>query len=288
MKLKTLLTVLAMLCISLFVVACGGGEETTADPGTQAPGATTTKATTTKKTTTKKSTTTKVTTTTVTTTLAPDYMSKLPTALPNNETFEIHTRIGLDTIDDYLAIEGVKYANMTWDAQGIYGGSCNFGCSMTAGSNGTPNRAECYVSFADSVDPAGMKGVMWYVDFSRVDPNTEKGGPCTSITLGNNTYRSNLGDGSNTGLGKATGYYYNNGEWVQTTNVNSCRMEVPHGFKGWVYVPLTSYNGAGELYDGTTGIGIEGKWIQGINLYTDYYVYSDVKTLTFDEVLFVK
>ena len=281
MKLKTLLMIIAMLCISLFAVACGGGDDTTTAAGTDAPAATTTAKETTKKTTTKKTTTTKATTTTVTTTLAPDYMTKLPASLPNNQTFEIHTRIGLDTADDYLSIDGHKFTNMTWDAQGIYGGSCNFACDLEDG------RAECTVSLADSISPLGMKGVMWYIDFSRVDPNTAKNGPCTSITLGKNTYRSNLGDGSAAGLGQATGYYYLNGEWVTTTNVNSCRMEVPHGFKGWVYVPLTSYNGAGELYDGTTGVGIEGKWINAINLYTDYYTYSDAKTLTFDEILFV-
>ena len=61
MKLKTLLMVVAMLCVSLFVVACGGGDDTTATPGTNAPGATTTKAQTTKTTTTKKTTTAKKT-----------------------------------------------------------------------------------------------------------------------------------------------------------------------------------------------------------------------------------
>ena len=99
MKLKTLFAVLSLLCISLFIVACDSADGTTAAPATTTP-ATTTAATTTAATTkincNRCTTTSRKKITTVTTTLAPDYMSKLPASLPHNETFEIHTRIGLD------------------------------------------------------------------------------------------------------------------------------------------------------------------------------------------------
>ena len=285
MKLKTLLMVVAMLCVSLFVVACGGGDDTTATPGTQAPGATTTKAqtTTTKKTT--KTTTSKVTTTTVTTTLSPDFFTKIPAKLPNNETYEIHTRYGLDAENDYLSFTGEKYTNLQWINNGIYGNAISFACSMTA-DKGNPNRAEGTLNLMDPLQMQGVKGVLWYVDFSKLSKNpaqTNVGdGVCTSVTLEGNTYRSNLG-----GNGTSTGYYLKDGEWVQTTNVNACRMNVPDKFAGWLYVPLSSYGGAGDLYDATTGIGNE-KFITKFNLYTDGYTYTDQASVVFDEIIFVK
>ena len=70
---------------------------------------------------------------------------------------------------------------------------------------------------------------------------------------------------------------------------------VPESFVGsHDYIPGETGFRLGEngkwvkTYDGTTGIGIEGKWIKDVRLYTDYYVYSDQKSITFDEVLFVK
>ena len=284
MKLKTLLMVVAMLCVSLFVVACGGGDDTTATPGTQAPGATTTKAqtTTTKKTT--KTTTKKTTTTTVTTTLSPDFFTKIPAKLPNNESYEVGVRIGLEAAEDYLALDGVKYVNLGFSNTGIYGNAFKMGCSMTAGSGGTPNRAEVEVQLFDPFSPEGLKGILWYVDFSEVDPHSDASKlPCTSITVNRNEFRSNK-DGD-----RATrGYYLKDGEWVQTVNVNACRMEVPVGFKGWLYVPFTSYTGEGVLYDSVTGLGIEGKFVTAVRLYTDNYTYSDQKGIVFDEVIFVK
>ena len=288
MKLKTLLMVVAMLCVSLFVVACGGGDDTTATPGTNAPGATTTKAQTTKTTTTKKTTTSKVTTTTVTTTLSPDFYTKIPAKLPNNETYTINTRVGLESENDYLSFgsgEG-KIANIVWGTPcGIYGNGLSFACSMTAGTNGTPNRAEGNLKLVDPIFPTGIKGVLWYVDFSKMEVDTAKEGPCASVTINGNKYRSNK---NGTGAGLNIGYYLKDGEWVQTTNVNSCRMQLPQGFAGWVYVPLTSYSGEGTLYDSTTGLGIEGEFITDMNLYTDHYVYSDTKSIVFDEILFVQ
>ena len=279
MKLKTLLMVVAMLCVSLFVVACGGGDDTTATPGTQAPGATTTKAqtTTTKKTT--KTTTTQVTTTTVTTTLSPDFFTKIPAKLPNNETYEIGFRMGLESEDDFVSVTG-NYDNGKFTTTGaIFGNAWSFECSAAKIAAGSAQRMESYMDLLDPFDVEGVKGVLWYVDFSNVTMNTAGAGNATSTTFNDNKWRSNK-EG-------AIGYYLKDGEWVQTANVTSCRMSIPSGFAGWVYVPITSYTGEGELYDGTTGKGLS-NYITRVRLYTDGYVYETGKTIIFDEVLYVK
>ena len=101
MKLKTLLLVVAILCVSLFVVACGDDVETTAGGEGEATTteATTTVATTTKATTTKKTTT--ATTTAAATGIPSELTSLLPTKLPDNTTPDILHRISFDTEDDY-------------------------------------------------------------------------------------------------------------------------------------------------------------------------------------------
>ena len=195
----------------------------------------------------------------------------------------MHTRLGLDSASDYAGFgsgEG-KCTNVTWSSTGaVAGNALSFACSMTANTGGTPNRAEGTLTLKESVSSEGIKGILFYVDFSRVDPDTSKAGPVASITLNGNDYRSNYGD--------KIGYYYLNGEWVQTTATNACRMQLPTGFAGWVYVPITSYTGAGTLYNAETGVGVAGVEITNMNLYTDYYTYSDQKSITFDEIIFVK
>ena len=290
MKLKTLLLVVAILCVSLFVVACGDDVETTAGgegEGTTAA-ATTTKATT-KKTTAEK--TTKATTTTVTTTLDPNYKNIIPAKLPDGSTYDIHTRLGLDAEADYVSFDGQKYANLEWATTGgAYGGCLKFGCHQTV-NNGGPNRAEGTLVLLDPFMPEGVKGILLYVDASGLTANgagsVPAGQVAFSITIGTNTYRSNKG-GNNT----AKGYYYKDGAWVETTNVNACRMAVPNGFKGWMYVSITEYwksnvDSAGDLYD-ANGIGLENVIVDRFNLYTEGYDYTTAGAIIFDEILFVK
>ena len=287
MKLKTLLLIVAILCVSLFVVACNGEETTAANDDPQGGDVTTTAkaVTTTKKATTTKKTT--VTTTTVTTTLDPNYKTKLPAKLPDGSTFDIHTRIGLDAEADYVkfASSESKIAGITWiTSGGVYGGALKFACNMTL-NNGAGNRAEGNLELLDPFLPEGIKGVMWYVDFSGVDADPAKNGMCTSVTINGNTYRSKL-DANVADSGK--GWYYKDGAWVETQAVNACRMEIPAQFKGWLYVPITSYNGAGDLYDAATKTGLGNVFVQNMNLYTDHYVYSDSKFIIYDEIVFVK
>ena len=145
-------------------------------------------------------------------------------------------------------------------------------------NSGAGNRAEGNLVLGEGVSMKGVRGVLFYVDFSRVEANSGAG-PVASVTLNGNDYRSNYGS--------KVGYYYQGGSWNQTSAVNACRMQLPVGFAGWVYVPLTSYTGAGALYDAETGIGLD-VTVTNMNLYTDGYVYSATNSITFDEILFVK
>ena len=279
MKLKTLLLIVAILCVSLFVVACNGEETTAANDDPQGGDVTTTAkaVTTTKKATTTKKTT--VTTTTVTTTLDPNYKTKLPAKLPDGSTFDIHTRVGLDSIDDYVAVNG-NFTDMAFTETGaIYGKAISMKVDPAKNS-----RIEAYVDILDPFTPEGVKGIMWYVDFSAAVP-VEGKAMCTSTTINTNTYRSKVVDGVE---GSGKGYYYKDGAWVETQAINACRMEIPSQFKGWVYVPITSYNGAGDLFDAATKTGLGNVFVQNIRLYTDHYDYATSGAVIFDEVVYVK
>ena len=286
MKLKTLLLVVAILCVSLFVVACGEDETTTAgeNPDGTTAAATTTKATT-KKTT--KETTTKVTTTTVTTTLDPNYKNLLPAKLPDNSAIDILHRIGFDSEDEFL-LANANATNKEFTATGaLYGKAFRFSSIMSR--SGTARRGEAYMDVMDPFEVTGIKGVLWYIDFSdvEVDPAVTTG-LCTSVTFNTNNYRSNKN-----GVGTAKGYYYKDGVWTETSNVNACRMAVPEKFKGWVYVPMGEYwaagktDASGDLYD-TNGIGLGNVIVSNFRVYTDGYTYSDDHYVLVDELIYVK
>ena len=205
-----------------------------------------------------------------------------PATLPSGMLYDVTARIGLDAATDYAGFgsSAGKCTNISWSTTGAaYRGALSFACSMTA-NNGGPNRAEGTLSLSSAVSPEGARGILFYVDFSRVDPDTSRSGPVASVTINGNTYRSNYGT--------KLGYYYEGGAWVETVATNACRMQLPEGYAGWVYVPFTSYSGAGTLYDAQSGIGLAGVEITTMNLYTDYYVYSDQKSITFDEIMLVK
>ena len=284
MKLKTLLLVLAILCVSLFVVACGDEDTTTAG---ETPDGTTTAATTTKETTKKttKVTSDRRTTTVATTTIVPaELIAKLPAKLPDNSTYDIHTRIGLDAEADYLSISG-NYQNLKFTADGAIFGN---GLSMEVNPQDQYPRVQAFIDLLDPFAPEGVKGIMWYVDFSAAVPVSSTP-MCTSTTINVNNYRANHG-----GAGTAKGYYYKDGAWIETTNVNACRMEIPDNFKGWVYVPLSEYwkggssDASGDLFDGTTKLGLSNVIVTNIRLYTDGYEMVAGKPIIFDEVLYVK
>ena len=241
MKLRTLLAVLSLLFLATAFAACREGGDNTLSPlsSKTAPSVTLAFYTTVSG---RNTTKAKTLATTVTTTppdppeLPSEYFAILPDSLPDGAAFEIHTRFGLDDSYYYSTLGSTQCSNITWDSTyAIYGNALSFACNIK------PDyvRAQCYVDLFDYCVPVGARGIMWYVDFSRVDPDPNWEGPCASISLNGNAYRSRQIDGVSEGVG----YYYQNGEWVPTVSVNACRMQLPKSFVGWVYVPLTSYNG---------------------------------------------
>ena len=291
MKLKTLLLVVAILCVSLFVVACGDDVETTAGGEGEATTteATTTVATTTKATTTKKTTT--ATTTAAATGIPTELTSLLPTKLPDNTTPDILHRISFDTEDDFLAANA-NATNKEFTATGaIYGKAFRFSSIMSR--EGTARRGEAYMDLLDPFSTEGIKGLLWYIDFSDVEVNPAvTTGLCTSVTFNTNGYRSKFVDGVE---GSGIGYYYKDGVWTETkANVNACRMPVPEKFKGWIYVPITSYTkggsstASGDLFDASTKVGLANVFVTNFRVYTDGYTYSDDHYVLVDELLYLK
>lgn len=313
MKLKTLLAIFFIIALAALAVSCTGTveqtdppEKTTGTSGTTVGSTatssvtasttasairTTTKTVISTKNTTKKWTGTKqsttkvimitVTTTRVSTALAPDYRTKLPPTLPGGKPLELHIRIGLDAEADMMNVNGNASNIRFGSARAKYGNALSF-CNMPDNSGGFLAPYVKLIPF-NAFTPEGIGGVLWYIDFSQVEPDPTKSGPCASIGI-NSNYRS---DGNSSTPGSAVGYYYKDGEWVLTTNVNLCRMQLPEGFAGWVYVPLSSYSGAGLLYDASTGIGTSNAFITSLSIFVDHYKYSNDKPVTVDEILFV-
>jgi hypothetical protein len=153
---------------------------------------------------------------------------------------------------------------------------------MNACDDGGTKRAEIEVLPMSDVNISEAKGVMFYVDFSNVQIAEGKK-MCASVTINGNDNRSN---GPANSTGSAVGYYFDGNSWVQTTNVTSCRLEIPNNFAGWIYVPSSSfYDKVGGSALGDTFGDI---FLMSMRCYTDGYVYSAENYIIFDEIVFVK
>ena len=84
----------------------------------------------------------------------------------------------------------------------------------------------------------------------------------------------------------AVAYYFDGVNWVQTTNVNACRQQIPENFKGWLYIPSTTFYGSDEK----AGLGetFGDIFVENMRCYTDGYTYSADNYIIFDEIVFVK
>ena len=208
----------------------------------------------------------------------------MPVSLPDFSQYEIVSRaMSFDAGADEYVVAGNSQGSTTFinEVEGaIFGQAVKMKAINDAGSN----RAEIEVTPLADMDISTAKGVMFYVDFSNVVDNPEKP-MCTSVTINTNTYRAK-GPNNGNGDGSAIGYYYIAGTWVQTSNVNACRMEIPANFAGWVYIPATSF------YDGTNKVGLGETFgdifVMNMRCYTDGYTYSADNYIIFDEIVFVK
>ncbi|MCQ2428051.1 MAG: hypothetical protein MJ137_06585 [Clostridia bacterium] len=167
------------------------------------------------------------------------------------------------------------------------GGIFGTGIKMEAhGQTPGGDRAELELHSYYEANLKGAKGIMFYVDFSTTTPQpADNNKPlCASVTINVNTYRCNKDSNG------SVGFYFADGVWSETKNINACRMELPNGFKGWVYIPATSYQ---KTSDKTPIADENGLFIdipvENMRLYTDGYTYSTDGSayVIFDEILFI-
>lgn len=208
----------------------------------------------------------------------------MPVSLPDFSEYEIVSRaMCFDAgIDEYV-VAGNSQGSTTFISE-VEGAIFGQAVKMAAKNDSKDDRAEIEVTPLADMDISTAKGVMFYVDFSNVVDNPDKP-MCTSVTINTNSYRAKGPNGGN-GDRSAIGYYYQAGTWVETANVNACRMEIPANFAGWVYIPATSF------YDGTNKVGLGETFgdifVMNMRCYTDGYVYSADSYIIFDEIVFIK
>ena len=315
MKIKSIIALALCLLTVLSLAACGGDNvDTPADTTTAAPADTTTAALVADDTTTAApadtteapadttaapvadDTTAASVETTPVTPLAPIEFDELsdadkaalkdvmPATLPDGSAFEIACRtMCFDRGEEDYMIEGNSKGSATYvdDLNGAIFGKA---IKLNAIDDGGTKRTEIQVVPFEDVITLGCKGILFYVDFSNVIPTGEPDKMCTSVTINTNEMRA---QGPEKATGSGIGYYYLDGTWVQTTNINACRMQIPDNFAGWVYIPATSY------YDVKNGKPLEGDtfgdlFVLNMRCYTDGYTYSADNYIIFDEITFVK
>lgn len=208
----------------------------------------------------------------------------MPQKLPDNSDFSILTRMMCgDNPDDYQvsgnSSGSLKYVDETEGA--VYGKAFRFaGKADAKDSRGEIQINPNYVNMVP-----GARGILFYVDFSHIKPAEDKK-MCASVTINVNKIRSKGADGQD---GSAIAWYYQDGTWTQTTNINACRLEIPNNFKGWIYVPATSFTQSdGEYWDPTTERFNDKFFVENMRCYTDGYTYDADSYVIFDEITFIK
>lgn len=269
---------LAVLVLSLLLlVACNEKKE---GENASTTAAQTTAAKTTAAKTTAEPTTEEVTTAVVTTGIPAELKNLMPATLPDGKKYDAAIRVDFSNGDAYTQKRNSgSSVDVIFTQPGIYG------TGITLGLSASGTRAEIGIEPNEFViEPAGCSGIMFYVDFSSTNPNPDKEGCCASVTMEGNTYRANKSGGM------SVGYYFQDGVWKETKNVNACRMQLPHQFKGWVYIPATSYSNTTD----TSAVLVDdnGNFVElnvfNFYLYTDYYDMSVPVAIVFDEVMWIR
>ena len=209
----------------------------------------------------------------------------MPQTLPDGSDFDILTRLMCCDNDEDYFISGNSAGSTSFvgEADGaVYGKAIRF----AGKADSKESRGEITVQPATVRDVAGAKGILFYVDYSNVAPQ-EGVEMCASVTINTNTIRS---QGPDCTTGSAIGWFYSDGVWTETTNIVSCRLQIPQNFKGWLYVPATSFTQTtdGEFWDAATGCFNDNFFVDNMRCYTDGYIYSADSYIIFDEITFIK
>lgn len=208
----------------------------------------------------------------------------MPMSLPDGSNFEILTRLMcFDNEDDYTvggnSKGSVKFVGESDGA--VYGKAIRF----AGKADSKDSRGEIQVSPATVKCVEGARGILFYVDFSHIKVK-EGAEMCASVTINTNSVRSK-GTGDN---GTAVAWYFLDGMWVETTNINACRLQIPQNFAGWVYVPASSFTQTadGLYWDSATNTFTDTVFVDNMRCYTDGYVYDADSYVIFDEITFIK
>lgn len=217
----------------------------------------------------------------------------MPALLPDGTPIETFSRpfCGDDELDSdgfpmNYYIQGKASPDTTivgTDGGAIYGQAFR----LPAHGESATDRAEIEVSFFNldgniENNVKGARGILFWVDFTHVDPAEEKT-VCASVTLNRNTYRCNA---ANNG---SVGYYYKDGAWMETKNINACRMELCAGFAGWVYLPASSFVDSNKNPIADENGKFPDIDVTNMRCYTDNYTYStnEANYIIFDEIIYV-
>lgn len=214
-------------------------------------------------------------------------LDKMPAKLPGDVDYNMGVHFGFESADEFNIQSGsaTKFENLKFSTDRAVSGNA---LSFTTKDNSVRAELYCDTLSDQFVNLAGTTGILWHMDFSMTERDTANAnGICASITVNGNMYRSNGGS--------KIGYYMIDGtnEWVETKAVNGCRMALPDGFKGWIYVPITAYGGGNtsdgnNFYNKDTGVVFDIENLDEFRIYTDGYIKDTNDYITIDELTFVR
>ncbi|MBR5768211.1 MAG: right-handed parallel beta-helix repeat-containing protein [Clostridia bacterium] len=186
------------------------------------------------------------------------------------------------------------------------GERCSFAIENGAGVSGSAiclisgqNTAEVYISIPES-DLSGFDGVMFYADVSGVTPSkNDSTGVAVRLwasdSVGGNDYMWTRNTITPIVMGHdIAAYYLSSGVWEKCDPdiMNGERVQLPERFKGWVYIPFSSYiSNVGP--EGRPVAGLRSRRINRIMLLTGPYqsVSGNMENgyrIVFDEIMLIK
>ena len=199
-----------------------------------------------------------------------------------------YSRTKLLTFDSTIASDSIS----------ISGDRCTFsqkkvGISGNAGVLTTgSNTCEATFTLGESVDLTQYSGVLFWADVSGVKVNKNN---ATGVAVrfspegGGTIWTRNRIDQTEPAIdGFHVRAYYLDGEtWKECDEsiMNGERVQLPEGFKGWVYIPFKSYLSTKE---GVAGLSDSAKAVNKLMLLSGPYKTADGGDVVFDEIQLVR
>ncbi|MBO4413419.1 MAG: hypothetical protein J5830_01805 [Clostridia bacterium] len=199
-----------------------------------------------------------------------------------------YSRTKLLTFDSTIASDSIS----------ISGDRCTFsqkkvGISGNAGVLTTgSNTCEATFTLGESVDLTQYSGVLFWADVSGVKVNKNN---ATGVAVrfspegGGTIWTRNRIDQTEPAVDgfHVHAYYFDGENWHECDEsiMNGERVQLPEGFKGWVYIPFKSYLSTKE---GVAGLSDSAKAVNKLMLLSGPYKTADGGDVVFDEIQLVK